>query len=218
MMAYLEWAGLVSCVNGASADDDIRDCRRDCHVVAAWLGSRSLLCPAAESRNQVHDRSRNHDCGLFPGRRGGMGDAGIFSLDLPGDCRGLYIARPGGSGGDRRAAPARSRRPRVAGVVCDSCSVLDSFGALPIQIPKQFPPEFACTYWLRKDLLPVRIQALHHNLPVDNLVPYHFTEFILRDVDFRTPREIGCGDSPAIAPGQEITGTPRSCRSSVPTT
>jgi hypothetical protein len=76
---------------------------------------------------------------------------------------------------------------------------------LPIQIPKQFPPEFAYTYWVRKDLLPVRIQALHHNLPIDNLIPYHFAEFILRNVDFRTPREIGCGDSPAIAPGQEIT-------------
>ncbi len=76
---------------------------------------------------------------------------------------------------------------------------------MPIQIPKQFPPEFACTYFVRKDLLPVRIQALHHNLPVNNLIPYHFTEFMLRNVDFRTPREIGCGDSPAIAPGQEIT-------------
>src|ERR1700731_2396769 len=28
---------------------------------------------------------------------------------------------------------------------------------LPIQIPKQFPPEFACTYFVHKDLLPVRI-------------------------------------------------------------
>jgi hypothetical protein len=76
---------------------------------------------------------------------------------------------------------------------------------LPIQIPKELPPEFKCTYFVHKDVLPVRIQALHHNLPVDNLIPYHFAEFMLRDVDFRTPREVGCGDLPAIAPGQEIT-------------
>src|SRR6516165_1551930 len=76
---------------------------------------------------------------------------------------------------------------------------------LPIQIPKEFPPALKYTYFVHKDLLPVRIQALHHNLPVDNFVPYRFAEFMLRDVDFRTPRELGYGDYPAIAPGQEIT-------------
>lgn len=76
---------------------------------------------------------------------------------------------------------------------------------LPIQIPKVFPFPLNLLYWVPKDLLSVRIQALHHELPIDNLISYRFADLMRRGVDFRAPREFGCGDRPAIAPGQHIT-------------
>ena len=77
-------------------------------------------------------------------------------------------------------------------------------GMLPLEIPKEFPYPLNYTYLVPKDLLSVRIQALHGNLPIDNRIPYRFAELMRRGVDFRTPREHGCDDRPAIAPGQNI--------------
>ena len=80
------------------------------------------------------------------------------------------------------------------------------FVKLPARVPAelfdQFPYEYF--YLVKKDRIPVRIQAIFHNLPVDNLIAYRFADFMRRGVDFRTPREAGCGDRPAIVPGQFI--------------
>jgi hypothetical protein len=77
---------------------------------------------------------------------------------------------------------------------------------LPYSIPKEFPTDhLRATYYVQADFLPVRIQAMHNDLPNDNLLPYHFADVILRGVDLRELREIGCGDAPAIAPGQQVT-------------
>ncbi len=76
---------------------------------------------------------------------------------------------------------------------------------LPIKIPTEFPGILQYMYYVKKDVLPVRIQSLLYNAPNDNLVSYRFAEFMLHGVDFRKPREWDNPDRPAIAPGQSVT-------------
>jgi len=76
---------------------------------------------------------------------------------------------------------------------------------LPIKLTTEFPGILEYMYYVRKDVLPVRIQSLYYNAPNDNLVSYRFAEFMLHGVDFRKPREWDNPDRPAIAPGQSVT-------------
>lgn len=79
---------------------------------------------------------------------------------------------------------------------------------LPIRLQTDFSGMRQYMYYVRRDVLPVRIQSLYHDLPNDNLISYRFAEFMLHGVDFRKPREWDNPDRPAIAPGQSVTARP----------
>lgn len=83
--------------------------------------------------------------------------------------------------------------------------VATQFCFLPITIPDRYDGGLRYMYYVQEDKLPVRIQALYHDLPNDNLVSYRFAQFMLRGVDFRLPREWDNAQRPAIAPGQSVT-------------
>jgi hypothetical protein len=79
---------------------------------------------------------------------------------------------------------------------------------LPIQITDDFPRPWQYSSPVRKDVLPVRVQTLFGGLSFENLIPYRFAEMMLRGVDFGTPRELACGNVPAIGPGRPIAAVP----------
>lgn len=67
-----------------------------------------------------------------------------------------------------------------------------------IHLKINFPsPLFDGPYVVKKQVLPVKVQALSLDLPADNLIPYLVSEYLLRDISFKKERP--------IMPGQEVT-------------
>jgi len=72
-----------------------------------------------------------------------------------------------------------------------------SIAILPVKLPNELRDG---PYVIKQDLLNVRIQFITGDMPADNVIPHVVSEYLLRDISFKSNRP--------ILPGQEITNRP----------
>lgn len=77
------------------------------------------------------------------------------------------------------------------------CVLATSLALFPARLPSTLVDG---PYVAKHDLLGVRVQYTTGNLPTDNAIPHVVSEYILRDIPFRTERP--------LMPGQEVTNRP----------
>lgn len=94
-----------------------------------------------------------------------------------------------------RAAPAQERLFFVGYAAL--CVLSMALALFPARLPSTL---IDGPYVAKHDLLGVRVQYTTGNLPTDNAIPHVVSEYLLRDISFRTEHP--------IMPGQEVTNRP----------
>lgn len=102
-------------------------------------------------------------------------------------CRGAWAAY--------RAAPLAQRLFGLGYMAL--CVIAMALALFPARLPSML---IDGPYVAKHDLLGVRVQYSTGNLPTDNAIPHVVSEYLLRDVPFRSERP--------IMPGQEVTNRP----------